>query len=149
FSPAMASTWIWVPRHTGRSTPYDAAEIDKGLVLKERPRRDKTGPAAIRLAAAPASQFGADLPRALAARICIYYEGNLIQSASVHVAASMDGRQNRLLKIKNEIRVDYALSNSLQDLDKRYGRRTVSLAGSKDGEKHPVRVNIALNDDGL
>jgi len=149
FTPRMSSAWIWVPRSSGRSVPYAAAEIPSDSAPSGRPKDGKPGPVAIPVLAPKLADAEDNTPKFVSGRLCLYYEGNLLQSAriKIRVTGSRDGVK---LADKNEIRVDYALTNTLSDVEACCAPRQLSFTDSKEkSRRHPVSVNIALNDDGL
>jgi hypothetical protein len=131
--PKFHSAWIYVPRQTGRSFPYDAATETKA---------EKSGPIAFRIKA-PALN-GEDSAE-LHGRLCLYYRNNLLQSARVYasVALTADFRP----KVQNAIEVDYLISGNIQDLDA-LATRKLKFTPDEEPQDHPVTVNITLNDDG-
>jgi hypothetical protein len=83
FSPHLVSAEIWVPRRTGRSFPYINGN-----------RAEGSGPVALRLRAPelPGDSNATTFP--VHARLCLYYENNLLQSAAVKVHYLPIGHKN-------------------------------------------------------
>jgi hypothetical protein len=135
FSPHLSSAQMWVPRGTGRSYP-----IVNGQHAEE------SGPVALKVSA-PYLPDGFDGQSLLAhARLCLYYENNLLQSAVV--AAGVTATDGVLLEINNKIEVDYVLTGGFQDVEAIFAKREVKLDIEAGSEGIPVTLNLALNDDG-
>lgn len=135
FSPSIVSAQIWVPRLTGQSFPFEFGQ------LAEQP-----GPVALRLQA-PAFPPSSDMLTFPAyARLCLYYENNLLQSAIVKVGVVQ--REGTRLDNTNTVNVDYVLTSTFQELEERFARRAVKFNQAEDSSSHPVMLNLTLNDDG-
>jgi hypothetical protein len=131
----LFSDWIWIPRHTGRSFPYNLAEQKKG---------ETSGPIAFRFKAPELSVDGADTTQ-LHGRLCLYYMNNLIQSARVQ--ATVARTPDVVLEVTNVIDVDYVLSGTVQDLE-RLATRAVSFTSDDPLGVQAISLNLTLNDDG-
>jgi hypothetical protein len=136
FRPRVASALMWVPRGGGRSFPY------------RNGKRDETSaPVALRVCMPSLPGESGENSIEARARLCIYYENNLLQSGIVRVGVIRDKDDVRL-SVKNAIEMDFALTGSFQNLNARYAKRQiVSVPGAK-AEELPVTLNLALNDDG-
>jgi hypothetical protein len=135
FLPQLASAMIWVPRGTGRSYP-----------IVDGQRAEKPGPVALKVNAPMLPDDFEGKSLLAHARLCLYYENNLLQSALV--TASVVATTGAQLDTKNKIEVDYVLSGNFQDVESIFGKRGVRLdpqANTVDGQ---VTLNLALNDDG-
>jgi hypothetical protein len=132
--PKLFSNWIWIPRRTGRSFPYNFISKTKATTC---------GPIAFRIKA-PALAGESDTTQ-LHGRLCLYYENNLLQSARVQatVARTPDVR----LEVDNVVDVDYVLSGTVQNLE-RLATRTLSFSSKEQPREHPIALNLTLNDDG-
>jgi hypothetical protein len=133
FSPSMASAQIWIPRKTGRSYPFVNGQ-----------RAPSPGPATVRLRApsliSGSRSFGY-------ARLCLYYENNLLQSGVMKFGVVRT--EKAIQDEPNTILVDYVLTSSFQEVDERFARRAVRFTSTEDTLGQPVRLNLALNDDGF
>ncbi len=133
--PKFFSDWLYVPRQTGRSFPYDIVEKQKAK---------ESGPVAFRLKA-PLLSDTKEITAQLHGRLCLYYENNLLQSARVQASVARSAEVS--LEIDNVIDVDYVLSGSVQRLDQ-YATRKLKFAKDDISREHPIAVNLTLNDDG-
>jgi hypothetical protein len=135
FSPRLVSADIWVPRRTGRSFPYRNGQ-----------KAERSGPVALRLRAPviPENSDANIIPAR--ARLCFYYENNLLQSAVVKVGVTRSGDVR--LNEDNAVDVDYVLTSTFQEVRERYARREVQFTPNEESMGHPVAVNLTLNDDG-
>jgi CHAT domain len=127
------SAWIYVPRHTGRSFPYNPAEEKKA---------EKSGPIAFRFKAPPLKE---EKRAEIHGRLCLYYRNNLIQSARVQ--ASVADTAEFTPEVDNVVDVDYVISGKIQNLDE-YATRKLRFTPQETLEDHPISVNVTLNDDG-
>jgi len=109
FSPPVVTAQMWVPRGSGRSSPYREG------------RRDESGPVALKVRAPALPKDAKDPSITARARLSIYYENNLLQSAVVKVGVV--GDPNVTLVEKNAIEMDFALTGSFQNLEARYASR--------------------------
>ncbi len=131
FTPHLVSAEMWVPRRSGQSYPY---------VNGER----ASAPDPVGLAVhTPSLQANQSQTRAHG-RLCLYYKGQVIQSAIVSVGVARAAYLK--LEESNKIEVDYVLTSNLTDVAENLGNR---LAQIQQGEEaRPVSVNLTLNDDG-
>ncbi|GEM_PF-2539449 len=135
FSPQIVSGQIWVPRGVGRSIPLVNGE-----------RADRPGPLALRLTT-PRFPDGSRAASMLArARLCLYFENNLLQSARIQVGVVRAPEVT--LEADNVVEVDYRLTGGFQDVEARFARRAVRFTPNEDSPGRPVAVNLTLNDDG-
>ncbi len=124
FSPSMASAQIWVPRWTGRSFPFVNGY-----------HAPSPGPAALRLRAPSLIPGG----RAVGyARLCLYYENNLLQSGVMKVGVVHT--EGVSLAEANTIHMDYVLTSSFQEVEARLARRSVRFTATEDTSGQPVRL---------
>jgi hypothetical protein len=133
FVPHLASTSMWLPRGSGRSFPMigiSPAATSGPIAL--RLRTPDIGPEAGILTAR--------------ARLCLYYENNLLQSASVH--ASIVKTPTVTLTEPNAVEIDFALTNSFADVQPSFAKRAIKLTPDDIVGLHPIKVNLVLNDDG-
>lgn len=133
--PKLFSSWIWVPRHTGRSFPYN---------LSNQKKASDSGPIAFRIKAPSLKASDANLTK-LHGRLCLYYMNNLLQSARVE--AGVARTPNVVLEVDNVVDVDYVISGTVQDLDQ-FATRKLSFTEDAKVEAHPITLNLTLNDDG-
>src|ERR1041384_4308298 len=147
FSPPMSSGWMWLPGGAGRSVPYDSKEIPVGKTPRDRPKQKKPGPLIIPVVTPKFRKSEANLQKRYSARLSIYYEGNLIQSAAVNVTVARNYKEARLEQ-PNEAQVDYSLTGSFVQVDDLFGQRLLSPPEAKTLERQPVSVNLTLNDAG-
>lgn len=128
FEPRIAVERIWLPVRSGRSSPM------VGGVRAEKP-----GPVPIRLSV-PADHLG-EVARA---RVSLYFESNLLQSAMAVVAvADAPGEAAR----PNSVAVDFVLSGTLRNLDA-LAERDLGRGEGAAGGRTPVALNLTLNGDG-
>ena len=133
--PTIASKWLWVPQHTGRSFPYD---------IENQRKAEKSGPIALRLKIS--SMEGVDETiKQLRGRLSLYHRNNLIQSALV--TAGVARTPDVILEVDNVVEVDFVLSGTIQELD-RLATRAVKFTEKDATAEHPVAVNITMNSDG-
>jgi len=135
--PQIATAMLWLPSHGGQSHP---------LLPDGRPR-DNPGPVALRLRTPPI--FATEDERSpwsvLHGRICLYFENNLLQSAAVQI--SVGHPQEAKTIVKNEIKVDFVLTNFHEVAPLRTRQiEPLSPEAGEDGE--PIVLNLTLNDDG-
>jgi hypothetical protein len=134
FKPQTSSALIWVPREGGRSFPYHHGE-----------RSAEPGPVALSLRA-PAFSKRRQSPSFFArGRLCLYYENNLLQSATVKVGVVQT--PDAVLSEPNEIAVDYVLTGSFHQID-RFATRAVKFGKGDKRKAHPIALSLTLNDDG-
>jgi hypothetical protein len=134
FKPSISSAMIWVARKGGRSFPYHDGK-----------RATEPGPVTLHLRTPDFREDRSQPCFTALGRLCLYYEGNLLQSAKVRV--TVVGEPDVALSEKNEIAVDYVLTGSFQRIES-FGERAISF-GKRSGRKaHPVALNLTLNDDG-
>jgi hypothetical protein len=134
FSPHLVSAEIWVPRRIGRSFPYVNGN-----------RAQSSGPVALRLRAPELPGDGNVTTFPVHARLCLYYENNLIQSAAVKVGLTT--LPDVALAEDNVVEVDYVLTGGFQDVEECFTKRAVQFS-SEERDGHPVMLNLTLNDDG-
>ncbi len=149
FTPHMVVGWMWVPQKTGRSFPYfPSPGPDDSRVEGKGTRAETAGPVVLTVTAPRIPESSERAVTTASARLCIYYEENLLQSAIVKVGVASSSREVRLEQ-PNEVIVDFALSNNLQSVEEKYARRAVWFKDRKSESRgHPVRLNLTLNDDG-
>ncbi|HAW52077.1 MAG TPA: hypothetical protein DCX54_07100, partial [Flavobacteriales bacterium] len=129
FSPRLSTTEIWVPAKAGQSYPFENGErASASGAVKLRVKAPKLG-----LFKRQGSAHG---------RLCLYYKGQLIQSALVSVGIT--NSQNVKLKKPNKIEVDYVIAGNFEDT-KRLSDRQVQFGNN---EIRPISVGLTLNDDG-
>jgi hypothetical protein len=83
FSPHLVEARIWLPARSGRSSPADASGRPDPL----------PGPIALNLRAPEAPPDGVSTVWTALARLCMYFENNLLQSALVRVGVSRGGAE--------------------------------------------------------
>jgi hypothetical protein len=127
------SAWIYVPRNSGRSFPYDPAKEQKA---------EKSGPIAFRFKAPTLNETKTS---ELHGRLCLYYRNNLLQSARVQ--ATVANTAEFTPEVDNVVDVDYVISGKIQNLDE-YATRKLRFTPEQTPSDHPVSVNLTLNDDG-
>jgi hypothetical protein len=135
FSPNMVSAQIWLPRQTGSSFPFENSQ-----------QAEKPGPVALHLQAPRIPPDNDTKAITAHARLCLYYENNLLQSAVVKVGV-VPASGTRLDEA-NTINVDYVLSSTFQELEERFAKRAVKFYPADDNSGHPVTLNLTINDDG-
>lgn len=133
--PKLLSGWIWVPRQTGRSFPYD---------VSNKKQANESGPIAFRIKAPALEPSDADVTQ-LHGRLCLYYMNNLLQSARVQ--ATVARTPNAVVEVDNVVDVDYVISGTIQDLDQ-FATRKLSFTKDAAAEEHSITVNLTMNDDG-
>ncbi len=121
FEPRLSSAEMFVPAEQGRSIP-----------IKDGKKAREPGPVRIPLRAPDSAG-----ERHVHARVCLYYQGNLIQSGVLSATVSAAG----LASQKNELHLDFALSGALRDLD--------NLGSPVESDEPRVAFNVTLNDDGV
>ena len=130
FTPHLTSAEMWVPVKSGQSYPWNRSE-----------RADAPGPIDLNLQTppfAPQERIGKAY-----GRLCLYYKGQVIQSAQVSVGiAEVEGVS---LIEPNKIEVDYVLTKDLTDFKAGLGGRRIQF-GSEQAQ--PVSVGLTLNEDG-
>ncbi len=134
FCPNVSSSFLWVPSGSGPSFPDVDAKMAK-----------QSGPVALRVTT---PQFPPQPNRhevRLRGRLNLYYQNNLLQSAMVDVGMVRDA-DSKLSK-PNEITVDFSLTSSFHELDRRFALRDFGLGGTQMAGQ-PVKLSVALNDDG-
>lgn len=134
FTPRVSAGTIYVPAAGGRSTPY----------MEGAGRAEKSGPLALHMNA-PALPDGGENVVTARARLCLYYENNLLQSGVVKV--SVVRSPDVALEEDNTVDIDYRLTGSFNGIQK-YRDRPTQFSPSERGEAQPVRVNLTINDDG-
>lgn len=127
------SAWMYVPRNTGRSFPYDPVKAEKAK---------KSGPIAFRF---KAPSFRDGKTSELHGRLCLYYRNNLLQSARVQ--ATVAETADVTPEVDNVVDVDYVINGKIQDLDA-FATRKLRFTPQEILKDHPVSVNVTLNDDG-
>ena len=149
FRPHLSSAWMWVPAKTGRSYPWYPERTPEGAEVPAKGRQaEKPGPVLLPLIPEVSREASGEGVLRSEGRLCLYYEGNLLQSASIRTAVAPKPLEQALER-PNEVVVDFTLSNSLQDVEAKYGRRAVRFGDStEDAGGHPVRVNFTLNGNG-
>lgn len=134
FRPAISSGMIYVSKAGGRSFPYQSGK-----------RSQSSGPLKFSLRAPSLSKKNQKKMMTARARLCLYYENNLLQSAVVKVGVVQDSATT--LEEDNVVDVDYRLTGSFRQLEK-YSTRTMQLDTQKEAKGLPVTLNLTLNDDG-
>jgi len=148
FTPGLAWAWIWVPTKTGRSFAfYPKKNRSDATSLARGHRAKKPGPVAIKFTAPGFPDQSTEIVLRAEARLCLFYEGNLLQSAVIRVGVVRAGRE-AVLNEPNEVVVDFSLSNSLQDVEINYGRRNLQSDSKGNTRGYPVQVNFTLNENG-
>jgi hypothetical protein len=148
FTPHMSFAWMWVPHGAGRSFPYYLVFDSKKRKIRSEKRAETAGPVALSVTAPRIAEASEGGRTTASARLCLYYEGNLLQSAVVKVGI-LNSSTGVVLEEPNEVSIDFALSNSLQRVEAKYERRAVWFNDQKkESGGHPVRLNLTLNDDG-
>jgi hypothetical protein len=140
FRPGLSRAFLWLPRGTGSSAPADPARNDEDGGGASGP----AAPVAIRLEAP--KRAGAATIDTARARLNIYYENNLLQSAAI--TAQIVPSRDVLPKQENVVDVDFALTNTFQSLDTQLAPRRVGLDPDAPSEAHQVALNITMNHDG-
>ena len=135
FVPHLLSASLWVPRGSGRSFP-----------MQDGHQGPSSGPVALRFRAPRSPKESEQGVLTASARLCLYYENNLLQSAVVK-AGVVRGSTDRL-KEPNVITVDFVLTDSFVDVEPRFARRAVKLTPDDKVAGHPVKLSLVLNDDG-
>jgi hypothetical protein len=133
--PTVASNWLWVPQHTGRSFPYD---------IENKRKAKKDGPIALRLKI-PSMEGVDETIKQLRGRLSLYHQNNLIQSALV--TAGVVRTPDVVLEVDNVVQVDFVLSGTIQELS-RLATRAVKFTEKDAIAEHPIAVNITMNSDG-
>ena len=159
FSPSLSSAEIWVPRATGRS-----------FLISSGQRCPRPGPASLRVRAPAFPEGSSETVRDARARLSLYYENNLLQSALVNVGIARSPAAK--LEEDNSVEVDYVLTGGFQEVD-RFAKRSLkqrlvtrfpeSRGGERkiEGQREPpeltpegevteyrVALNLTLNGDG-
>jgi len=135
FTPRSSVAELWLPNGSGRSSPW----------VNSR-RGNKPGPVKIPLSAPVFREGEAAQSRPAYARLCVYYQNNLLQSAAVR--ATVVRSEGLPLEAPNTIDVDYVLSGSFQQLDARYSGRAVGFTSGASEGRQPIAASITLNDNG-
>jgi hypothetical protein len=128
FEPSLVSGQIWVPRGSGRSTAIvngHRVENDIPLALRFAPKQDS-----LRLKDRGGVAHG---------RLNVYYENNLIQSASITVGVGQSE------DIRQVAEFDFVLTHSLDQAEALKTRR-LQLPGDTEPREYPVALNITMND---
>jgi hypothetical protein len=115
FDPALSMGRIWLPARSGRSSP-----------LVEGERAGKPGPIALRLRLR--DRHEGSVARA---RLSLYYETNLLQSARVVAGVGEAGTE---APQPNSVEVDYVLSGTLRNLEELATRR-LGLEGEESASR--------------
>lgn len=134
FTPPISSGMIYVSKAGGRSFPYHKGE-----------RSQERRPLSFSLQAPSLPEKYEGTIMTARARLCLYYENNLLQSAVVKVGVVKD--PDTSLEEDNDVDVDYRLTGSFRQLE-RYSTRTMQLDPKKEAKELPVTLNLTLNDDG-
>ncbi|MDQ4074679.1 MAG: CHAT domain-containing protein [Chloroflexota bacterium] len=134
FTPSLSSAQIWIPRGSGRS-----------YAVIDGKRAERPGPVGLRLRAPERPEGGAGEPFVARARLCLYYETNVLQSAVVEVGVVAAVGQVR--DQPNHITVDYVLTGNFQELAERFARRAVRFQPDEP-RGQAVALSLTLNDDG-
>ena len=134
FIPHMVSGSMWLPRDSGRSFP----------VIERKPA-GKSGPITLRVRTPTIGRVG-DAALTVRARLCLYYENNLLQSAVVR--AGVVRSAYRTLSEANNVLVDFVLSDTFADVEPSFARRAVKMTPDDTVGLHPIKANLVLNDDG-
>jgi CHAT domain len=124
--------WMWVPRLHGGSFP-----------IVDGRKQGSAGPVRLRFSA-PLLPDGMADGRAFG-RLNLYYENNLLQSASVNLAVV------RELGVRpaepSALRVDFALTGDFADVKERYAERRLSFGHDDLKRVHSVNVSVTMNSD--
>jgi hypothetical protein len=100
FSPKFSAAEMWVSAETGLSYPFaDGKRVDEPGPVKLRVRAPWLGP------------FGQ--PRRAQGRLCLYYKGQLIQSATVSVGITKF--HSSKLEEPNKIEFEYVLTDDFEE----------------------------------
>lgn len=134
FTPAISSGMIYVSKAGGRSFPYHNGK-------RSQERKALSFP----LQAPPLPENDHPGIMTARARLCLYYENNLLQSAIVKVGVVQNS--DTVLEEDNVVDVDFRLTGSFRELE-RYATRTMQLDPEKEAKKLPIALNLTLNDDG-
>ena len=130
FSPHQSSADMWVPPKRGQSFPVVEGKIaETAGVINLRIRAPRLG-----LFQSQRRAYG---------RLCLYYKGQLIQSAVV--SAGIARTAGIKLKEPNKIEIDYVLTGNFENAKRLVNRRAKF---DKKSKSRPVGVNITMNDDG-
>jgi hypothetical protein len=151
YAPGLESLRMFVPARTGRSFP-----------LKKGEERNRQGPVVFRVQT-PSLKAGRTTAHG---RLCLYYQNNLIQSASVNMTVVGKQKLRRSIEVENEIVVDFRLTGAFQNIES-FQQREMILDPSKERRwaaeafepvyqsspenriqtKYDVGLNITVNDD--
>jgi hypothetical protein len=144
FTPRLVKGALWLPRH-GRSHPWS----DDGP-------SEESGP--IRLRVTVRAEAAGRQAGEARARLFLYYENTLLQSALVSASVfALESRPYALLQRqaseetperRNEVAVDYRATGTFTGIEELFAERAVHLGLQDPKATHPVTVNITLNHDG-
>jgi hypothetical protein len=134
FEPRLVSGQIRLPSGSGRSTPY----------IGDQPAA-RPGPLALCLRAPELGESAGDGPVPARARLCLYYENNLLQSAVVRVGLMRKPTDS--LPEPNTVEIDFVLTKGFRDVAQ-FARRAVRFGPDDAAEGHPIALNLTLNADG-
>lgn len=123
--PRLVKAQLWLPQ-SGPSSPYPNAETVAPL------------PALLPFQA-PRIEDGAS--KQIDARLCIYLENNLLQSAVMRIGVV--ATDQNALPFEQAIHVDYALTGSFVDTERFAKRAFVQLNG--EPETLPITINLMQN----
>lgn len=126
--PPLVAGQLWVPRLNGPSYPvHDGHKAEEPGLLALRFRL-------------PAWRADTEAPRRISARLNLYYETNLIQSASVEAYVAPE--PGAATDAETAVDVDFVLSGTFQALDERFRLREVRLG---EADAVPVALSLAMN----
>jgi hypothetical protein len=134
FAEPLVSGALWLPDR-GRSIP-----------MKDGRRGEAPGPLRLALTPPPLKK---GTTRTLRGRLCLFFENNLLQSATVRATLAAEAER---AETPNSITVDYVLSGGFHDVETFRTRSLEAVPGQdEDGtgrRQVPVGFNLTLNDDG-
>lgn len=134
FSPHGAMGKLWLRSAGGQSHPYH-----------NELRLHKPGPLVIPLHAPSYPEGNYNTASFTArARLSLYYENNLLQSAVVKVGVAQS--REVVLDEENSVEIDYVLSGGFHNAD-RFARRAVNFGEQDVAVSQPIALNLTLNDD--
>jgi hypothetical protein len=135
-TPNIATAEIWLPRSRGRSFP-----------IVDGRRAERPGPVALRVTA-PSFPEGSDAATMTArARLSLYYEQNVLQSAVV--VAGVGRTAGLTLEQPNAVEVDFSLTGGFQGVVEHFTTRSVRFTPDEPPDaRHPVALSMTMNDDG-
>lgn len=134
FMPNLVTGRLWLPRDRGRSHPF----------VDDQPAAEP-GPISLRIKAPafPSDHVGSIYEAH--GRLLLYYENNLLQSATVTVGVVRT--PGAVLKRQNAIQVDFVLTATFSELRDRFAERNVRFGPEGSRARHAITLNITLNQD--